>query len=51
MKVTQPKQDHPKFADWLKAYRATGKTAEVLATNAVWPLKAARAWTAHTTAG
>lgn len=38
---------HPKFNAWLKAYKATGKPAVVLNTNAVWPLKAARAWTAH----
>ena len=50
MKATRPKPDHPKFARWLKAYRTTNKTAEVLATNAVWPLKAARAWAAHITA-
>lgn len=51
MKTTKEKPDHPKLAAWLKAYRAKGNDAEITKTGALWPNKAAKAWTAHLKAG
>jgi len=43
------KPDHPLLDSFLHTYRAKHGTesAQVKADNALWPLKAARAWTAH----
>ena len=43
------KPDHPKLAQFLKAYRAKHgiESVQVTKSNALLPLKAARAWTAH----
>lgn len=43
------RQDHPFLTPFLKAYRTINGTesVQVLASGALWPLKAARAWTAH----
>jgi hypothetical protein len=43
------KPDHPKLAAFLKAYRAKHGIESVQIKNdgALWPLKAAKAWTAH----
>jgi hypothetical protein len=42
-------KDHPKLAAFLKSYRAKhgAESVQVTNTGALWPLKAARAWTAY----
>jgi hypothetical protein len=43
------KPDHPKLADFLKAYRAKHgiESAQVNKDGALFPYKAAKAWTAY----
>lgn len=41
------KPDHPKLKAFLKEYRATGKQAEVTNKNTLYPMAAAKAWTAY----
>jgi hypothetical protein len=43
------KPDHPSLDSFLSTYRAKHGTesVQVTASNALWPLKAAKAWTAH----
>jgi hypothetical protein len=43
------KPDHPKLAAFLKTYRAKHgiESVQVTSSGALWPLKAARAWTKH----
>ena len=41
--------DHPSLDSFLRTYRAKHgiESVQVKSDNALWPLKAARAWTAH----
>lgn len=49
--MTTKTPDHPKLKAFLKAYRATGKQAEVTNKNTIYPQAAAKAWAEYLKAG